>query len=57
MKVLNPAALKRRDFNRLGKYLLANGVKEITITRADSTQTMKFHKYGFWRVTKEEVAQ
>lgn len=57
MKVLNPAALKRRDFNRLGKYLLAYGVREITITRADGTQTMKFHKNGFWRVTKEEVAQ
>lgn len=56
MKVLNPAALKRRDRNRLGKYLLANGVREISITRADSTQTMKFHK-AVWRVTKEEVAQ
>lgn len=55
MKILNPAALKQADLERLGKYLAANGVHEITLIRNDGLQTMK-RQSGGWNVTKMEVA-
>lgn len=51
MKVLNPTALNRADLQRLGKYLAANGVQEITLTRKDGLQTVK-RLAGDWRVVK-----
>lgn len=51
MKVLNPTALNRADLQRLGKYLAANGVQEITLTRKDGLQTVK-RLAGGWRVEK-----
>lgn len=56
MKVLNPAALKRCDLDRLGKYLAANSVKEISLVRGDGLQTMKRFAGG-WKVTNMEVTQ
>lgn len=56
MKILNPAALKRCDLDRLGKYLAANGVKEISLVRNDGLQTVK-RLAGGWQVSKAEVAQ
>lgn len=56
MKVLNPAALKRADLERLGKYLAANGVKEISLQRNDSSQTVK-RQSGGWFVKTEEAVQ
>lgn len=55
MKVLNPAALARCDLDRLGKYLAANDVKEISLVRNDGLQTVK-RLAGGWKVTKVEVA-
>lgn len=55
MKILNPAALKRADLERLGKYLAANGVKEISLLRNDGSQTVK-RQVGGWLVTKAEAA-
>jgi hypothetical protein len=54
MKILNPAALKRADLERLGKYLAANGVKEISLTRDDGLQTVK-RQSGGWQVAIAEV--
>ena len=51
MKILNPTALNRADLQRLGKYLAANGVQEITLTRKDGLQTVK-RLAGDWRVVK-----
>lgn len=56
MKVLNPAALARCDLDRLGKYLAANGVKEISLVRNDGLQTVK-RLAGGWKVTTAEVLQ
>ena len=42
MKILNPAALKRADLNRMGKYLRVNKVDEVVIKREGSTQTIKW---------------
>lgn len=56
MKVLNPAALKRADLERLGKYLAANGVKEISLLRNDGSQTVK-RQSGGWLVKTEEAVQ
>ncbi|WJY21178.1 hypothetical protein QTA57_15575 [Fontisubflavum oceani] len=56
MKILNPTALNRADLQRLGKYLAANGIKEITLTRKDGVQVMKRRATG-WQVNNLEAAQ
>ena len=56
MKILNPTALNRADLQRLGKYLAANGVQEITLTRKDGLQTVK-RLAGDWRVVKVDFVR
>lgn len=56
MKILNPTALNRADLQRLGKYLAANGVQEITLTRKDGLQTVK-RLAGDWRVVKVDCVR
>lgn len=56
MKILNPAALKRADLERLGKYLAANGVKEISLVRNDGLQRVT-RQVGGWKFSKAEALQ